>query len=508
MSLLQLQPKDTVCVWEHCWFCVHRHGLALHLMIASLCLVLYSTSWSSHDVHLTTDNQVALEQEVKKLNHTLHGVNQTNVELQKGVSNVEYEYIEVIPHPLYSVFSQYESKYEIRKLLQEIEYNIQFTNSTSSAYNDLYSTGYSPHYYNGPYDLRKTSKHIRFPYLCKPGTVNRFSDWTSKLDQSNLTYKANELLHELQRLGFYGNLYTFYMNNLHRYRSPYIQPMNVLWFGNSHRKQIHQSMFALIDTLNLTDIVDIVQSYFVTPIIANKQRLPVRNISYSDLRCDSWGLHAPNDWPGKNVLHFGWHKSAMRTVLDRDRYRNNIENCKDQFDYTNFKDSSNDTSFMLGTQEMVRHKKLKHIYKWYLNQMNHQNHQMSESSDVDMHNVLNVNWDILIFNVGNDPGYKADIYLESDLHFFGMEKRSVVLMSKWYVDDTLPLKSFELDNVIVMDWSFRLRRLGSHKNPKKLQTKWQAWTGHYCMPGVPDHAMLSINHLVNLLKFVDDMEFD
>eukprot|EP01084_Bolivina_argentea_P229459 387272_1 len=189
---------------------------------------------------------------------------------------------------LYSAFSRHGSKFEIRQLLQQIESNIQFTNATSSVHNQLYSTGHSPHYYNGPYDLNKTSKHIRFPYLCQPGTVNLFSNWTFRLNEAALTPEAKGLLHELQHLGFYNNLHTFFMDNLHRYSSPYVQPMNVFWFGNSYRKQVHQSMFAFIDALNNTQIDDIIHSFHIFPIrVYNESRsMGINADNVYSLRCD------------------------------------------------------------------------------------------------------------------------------------------------------------------------------------------------------------------------------
>eukprot|EP01083_Nonionella_stella_P032110 87863_1 len=404
---LTTEKQTHTMIWNHrCR--LKQHLLPTYVIFGVLTLLLVLATWI----------MIATTDESDILNYQIHdGESHT-----PQTNHVEWREIENATKNLSKM--RYARTAELRSLVQEIESNIQFSNTTSTDWNPTFSTGYSPHYYSDYWHRGKTPIRIRGNYVChdRPPSVESIANWTLKLNETNLSLKAREFLHRIQHIGFYNNLYSFFTRTVQTFASPYMHRMNVLWFGNSHTKQIHEAMFVLIDSNNMA------------------------NLSYSEIRCPPW----------KNTT---------------------IPGCNDSKLYVAFSDKSNDTYLMM-------HGEKNKTFQNYI-QNNDRYIESSQISDLG----------ILIFNLGNGPRYNYSKYFDSDIKYLNLQNKSIIFMNFWF-DWGDRFDRDDLLNVIKIDWRYRF--MG-------IRNKTNVIIGpHYCMPGLPDHAMLSINHLINLLNIIDN----
>eukprot|EP01084_Bolivina_argentea_P249665 418046_1 len=99
--------------------------------------------------------------------------------IQPKLNNTQFEsLITTTLKPAHIISTQHQSsiiktpisKLDLLNAIQEIEFSIYLDqiSSISEYNNSIFSTGLSPHHYDGPFSLQKTCKQMRFRYLCSP----------------------------------------------------------------------------------------------------------------------------------------------------------------------------------------------------------------------------------------------------------------------------------------------------------------------------------------------------
>ena len=130
-------------------------------------------------------------------------------------------------------------------------------------------------------------------------------------------------------------------------------------------------------------------------------------------------------------------------------------------------------------------------------------HQINGIENRNIIDSIIKNLSILIFNAGNKPHYNIR-NLDDDLKMFDPDM-PVIFLSSWY------------SNMMVVNNSL----LDLEKYPNLFHINWRqrinynSWSienvsgpsGHPCMPGIPEHATLSITHLINLLVSINKNHF-
>ena len=149
------------------------------------------------------------------------------------------------PLDVLSFLQQY-NKSTLIEFIRNIESNILFEriDSDNPNLNLLYYTGISPHFYNGPFSVEKTCKHVRFSYLCPANITTekgKIDEWTLKINGQNLSDDDKQFLHQLQtKYNFYTNLHEKIIQNANDQKLFKKRKMNILLYGNSHLRQIFE----------------------------------------------------------------------------------------------------------------------------------------------------------------------------------------------------------------------------------------------------------------------------
>ena len=371
-------------------------------------------------------------------------------------------------------------------LIREIEANVIFTNSNSTKWNELYWSGYSPHHYQGLYSLDKTCQHAGFSYLCKPTAINPLitNRWTFRINEANLQPATLHFLQQLQAGGFYKNLHEQYQNNLLDHRSPYHKRTNAVSFGNSYLRQIMESYQCLIDNITQHQSNGIIYRY-VPFMQAIDDSLPL-NTNYDLIKCDGISIGHELVWNTKhnNALHL--NQTLIDKIMEKQR-NSSIKICSSH---------SLDLSFMDGSNLIFRfmnHEQNKSIFDYFLQQ-----NAMNDSQ----------NMDILIINEGNGPIYDVQHRLMDDLRRLNHTNKSIIFLTPWE-DTGMSQSTFSVSkylkkqrykrklykmfpHLIYVDWT---ERFSEYPSFEKLRSSYL----HMCIPGIPDHAMLALNNLINVL---------
>ena len=104
--------------------------------------------------------------------------------------------------------------------------------------------------------------------------------------------------------------------------------------------------------------------------------------------------------------------------------------------------------------------------------------------------------DIIAFNVGNNPPYNYQLNFENDIQELNFTQKPIIFMSKWFHSESNDLQKYQ--NVVHVDWNKRFGQL----NDFGILNDFKADRGHWCSPGVPDHAVFALNNLINLLTVI------
>ena len=382
------------------------------------------------------------------------------------------------------------SQMEIIQFIREIEANIFLVTPeilSSQNWSSSYSTGFSPHYYNGNYSLHKTCKHLYFNYLCLPNNIHNIVEnrWTFKINESNLNQNTTVFLKILQNNSLYTNTYQQYMNNINHLKSPYIiNKVKIGYFGNSFIRQIIEGYHCLIDNItNNNAQQNVIYEYHpVIQYINNKTMNYSNSHNYDELLCDAVIYNQRLKWNDRRGNGLNLNQSVLN-MIKKYKLQSNIQNCRDDSLVTTFVDQSK------LFYQFMHFEQNKTLYNYYTKLKEHCN-------DINAFNDI----DILIFNPGNDPHYELS-NLKDDLNKLNFTDKPIIFLTQWRMRpkiNPLPKELMdkmykEYDNLIWIDW------------PKKFKYFKRGYSSsladglHPCMPGIPDHGMLLLNNLINTL---------
>eukprot|EP01084_Bolivina_argentea_P302684 522494_1 len=219
----------------------------------------------------------------------------------------------------------------------------------------------------------------------------------------------------------------------------------------------------------------------------------------------------------------GWGQNITNEMLKYHRVDKNIKFCTTKLLHVEYTDMSN-------LYFHFNHHKIKRIQTMIADSIRHieSNVYINETRRKKHINILeNGQLDIIIFNVGNMPWYDFEKYLETDLKLLNHSNKFVILLSEWWTRASITqplmfnetfLKEFEIKypNVIWLDlWRRNTLKLikwkygvGFGKQRSIVRENVQPRVNHFCLPGVPDHHMIELIELINLLQHIHSLNID
>eukprot|EP01083_Nonionella_stella_P092621 259321_1 len=440
-----------------------------------------------------------------------------------------------INDPINMSLEEYLSQYNhstIVRFIRNIENKIYFDRiSNRNNTNKYFWSDASPHYYDGPFDLNpgKTCKVIRRSYFCVPHAAVQHAhvdEWSLFLDDTDLDTNTKQFLFTLQtKYNFYTNVYNKFQNNLHQYSSPFMKPTNAYIFGNSHIKQLTQSLSCLMDDVAINIFNhshNTATNIFYPDIQKINESLP-DTYDYNDTLCGEWFWSGGPQKHIRNKTHNGLGGFPLNaTTLAKNREDKNIAVCSGQRLHVQYKDGStlyyhfNHIGHMEHniTMSTMVQESIEHVAR---------NQRLNEAELYEAQHVLNSGGlDVIVFNIGNHPWYDWENNLENDLRALNHSNKFVLFLSEWWdrAYSTKPLKYYassrrsfdeKYPNVIWIDlmkrntlkmlkWRKRMRDFG--KEQSMVCETSDHHTAHLCLPGAPDHHTLEIIELINLLRHV------
>jgi hypothetical protein len=124
-----------------------------------------------------------------------------------------------------------------------------------------------------------------------------------------------------------------------------------------------------------------------------------------------------------------------------------------------------------------------------------------------------LDFDILIFNPGNQPMYDYQKHFAQDLRIMNLEHKPVIWSNGWYGGlHVLPVHEFFVQhpNVLWIDFRFRIRHklwIYDGMNLSTSNVRYLLENGglpsHYCQPGITEHMTLALFEVINLLTAID-----
>eukprot|EP01084_Bolivina_argentea_P286995 492414_1 len=430
-----------------------------------------------------------------------------------------------------STLSEFLKQYNIStlmKYIRQIESSIYFQKiaDNNSDINDLYWTGKSPHFYDGPFNLNpgKTCKVLQYNYHCAPHSIienAQFDEWTLRINETKLDIETKLFLNILQRqYNFYTNVYQKFIQNLKRYNSPYMRPINAFYFGNSHIKQIVQGLFCLMDDVEINLFhkgYNKAVSSFYPKIVKLNNSLP-HQYSYNDTVCaEDPKMSKWRDFDRNGFVANLSEKGRIDKLLNKQFIAANVEQCRAGWLYSKLTDGTN---IYLHNNHMNKNKRLRKFIEVTLNNIETQQDMKLKKNEI--RNIM-MDQDIIIFNIGNRPVYDFYNDLMKDLEYINHLNKPVLFLGQWY-DWFLQEQPLDYGN------STFLRNLERKypnlifinlygRNHEKL-FQWNEtltpfhygkyrWIiaegepdGHLCQPGVPEHHTLAMTELINLLLHI------
>ena len=423
-------------------------------------------------------------------------------------------------------------KYNISILiryLREIESSIYFENITNKHpdINQIYLTDKSPHYYNGEFDLSpgKTCKVLRCAYHCTSHSIvdkAQFNEWTLRINQTQLNKDTLEFLNTLQtRYNIYTNLYIKFINNLFLYQSPYIKPINIYYHGNSHLKQIHQGTVCLMEYIEINlfnnTFNKAIHSYHPTIEKLNGS-IPVE-YDFNNTLCGQYPNIIDKFPCQRDIERNGIFISQdNKDSIFNQRVRENIKMCESKRLYSQFADKSRIFYRFNHAERDKRMIKTINLVKHFIKKKKRAFNEFNDNNTLLDHEIKNL--DVIVFNVGNKPRYNIDKLLLNDLQALHHLNKPIILLSTWWdwshdevpkiYEDKPRLEQLYKDypNLIVINLYRRnhVKLLKWNKESLPFHYGKYRWilaegepTGHMCQPGVPEHNILAITELINLL---------
>ena len=431
------------------------------------------------------------------------------------------------------------------KRLREIEASIYFEKIAMehTDINPFYYTDRSPHYYDGKFNLSpgKTCKILRCAYHCTAHSIiakAQFNEWTLRINQSRLNNETLHFLNILQsKYDIYTDLYKRFVGNIRDYRSPYIKPINLYFNGNSHMKQLLQGTVCLMEDIEINVFNNTynkaVYSYY--PTIETLNKSDSYNYDYNQTLCGDYAYPWTDNikpWShGANVCERSLDRNGMiiseknRNFIMKQRMGSNIKNCESKSLYMQFQDKSR---IFFRFNHWEKDKRMQTTIK-SVNEFIKSNAAAFREFD-DNASYLNEyvvrNLDLIVFNVGNYPKYNIEKHLFNDLKALNHFDKPIILLSTWWncCGDELPFvfRNDELLNKLYEDYPNLIVLNLFRRNTKKL-LRWNEtlepfhydkyrWIlaegepeGHMCQPGVPEHHILALTELINLLIEIYDL---
>eukprot|EP01084_Bolivina_argentea_P120743 214068_1 len=387
--------------------------------------------------------------------------------------------------------------------------NINIRNTTNI--NPLFHSGTSPHFYGGnfSFEIGKTCKLLRHAYHCTPNAIinkAQLNEWTLRINESLLSSETSFFLKKLQSYNIYRDVYSKFVSNLKRFRSPYIKPINIYFFGNSHMKQIVQGQFCLMDDIeiNINGHSYNKMINFVIPTISKKYNLSAK--AYYDYNT-TFCYDIPNwksfHWRSSNDNGPGNDYQQYVYELYNRSIKENIKHCHGGYIYSQLNDKTN------LTMHFNHRKRNKQIMKMLYN-------------DKMVHGFKRIKkeFDIIVFNVGNEPAYQ----FETDLFYHDLEQlnhlnKPVLMVSPWWdwfkneheliMDNKTFINQLyeKYPNLIWINYykrhHLKLIKYDNEVDRHYGKYRWilsegEPW-GHFCQPGVVEHYIVALTELINLL---------
>eukprot|EP01084_Bolivina_argentea_P080656 146072_1 len=357
-----------------------------------------------------------------ELNHTTDSF-RTTAQLHSNPTTIVFE--STVLNPLQNM-----SKLELLNAIQEIENTIYFDTTYHNTTNDsIFSTGTSPHFYDGPFSFNKTCKMMRFQYFC-PGYIieqHAFNRWS--MSMHNIRNLSNNTRHILPILQEH---YRRYNHNTHHQLQHIIHSqqsvfsikrnLNILIYGNSHMKQI---VLGFICTLMDIDPSIIVKITPTMRYLNDTTAHPYANYNFKDRFCLDAALEGmiEANQRGQNGLHLS--NATIYAMYERENVEHGIYHCT--VDYLHV-ELANDCS----------------IYYIFSNRQEQKS----------LYNETKAQWnirsfDLIIFNLGNGPPYSLDA-LEYDLVKLQHTKKPIVFHRTWY--ELYERYLIWVEKRLVLDW--------------------------------------------------------
>ena len=222
------------------------------------------------------------------------------------------------------------------KYIRNIESNIWFEriSNDDKNLNALYHTGKSPHFYDGQFSWNKTCKHLKFAYWC-PANISiekgKLNEWTLRINEKYLDQDTLKFLHKLQsEYSLYNNVYSKLIKNIESFKSPFIKKkLNILFWGNSHLRQIFEGLQCIIDDIEYNifdhDINELINIYIPKRHHLNEGMYI--NFSYDHTFVFGLGdRETLNGMIGWNGLHLD--RDLMNKLFDTQLEDKNMKACK------------------------------------------------------------------------------------------------------------------------------------------------------------------------------------
>ena len=403
------------------------------------------------------------------------------------------------PLDVLSFLQQYD-KFKLIEFIRNIESNILFEriDSDNINLNPSYQTGISPHFYNGPFSVEKTCKHVRFSYLCPANITTekgKINEWTLKINEQNLSEDSKQFLHQLQsKYNFYTDVYNKIIQNAEDQKLFKKGKMNILLYGNSHLRQIFEALQCILDDIEY-DILQHDTTKLIKTYLPKIQRLhpePINNFSYDNTFCFGIANSARPKW--NNREWNGLHLENIRGILQSELTDKNIKFCKSDNVYIELHDDTN-LHYHFVHQEAV-----KSMYAYARNRLSK---RLKESLNASLDMALD--FDVIVFNVGNTPVYNLQ-NLKHDLYKLNHMNKPVILLSTFHNTSELNEEFYEKHpNLIYVDLHKRIYSK-LWKNTKNDTLKYLLAgesvdaPKHFCQPGIVEHLSLALVELINLFS--------
>ena len=385
---------------------------------------------------------------------------------------------------------------ELLNAIQQIELSVYLDSHATP-----YSTGSSPHYYDGPFSLTQSCRNLKFRYYCSSYVTktHHFDEWSMSLHSEDLhNSSALQVLSALQNEWNFYN-YDIQENIVTRLRSEkkiFLKPnLNILFYGNSYLKQILLGFICMLRQIDANSV----------------------NMQFNIEYCNGTETHDTIQFDKMFCLD-----STIELIQFENHRRWNGLHLKNSFLHDIFRTQFTNLGVCRCYYQHATFELFNNVTLHYITAHDDANKSVFES--VKEFKIDNIDFDVIVFNTGNPPHYVVADMLLYDLINLRHTEKPFIWHSAWWVNQVRANRSDSNRKVREANETIELIMKGlqplrdkfpnllyiSSRRRRRLMNvdlihalcERDTFPCHFCNPGLPEHHAINLLHLIDVVTSV------